>query len=104
MNRRKSHGLPTEADRHPADLKCVPQALWPRVVRHCNFSESRVRAGTSASRVSAIVCRDLFGRLEWSRRRPVDDEWELVAGEMSARGQVGYVASAEVVWCRYPEA
>ena len=62
-----------------------------------------VRSGTSASRVSAIVCRDLFGRLEWSRRRPGDDERELVAGEMSARGHVGYVASAEVVGCRYPE-
>ena len=103
-DRRKSHGLATEAHRYLAGPLRVLHRLRPPVFRLHGLSEFGVQVGTTASRSSGILRRDLFGRLEWSRRRPVENAWKLAATEMSSRGQVGYATLARVVRRRYPEA
>jgi len=104
VNRRKSHGLATEAHRYLAGPLRVLHMLRPPVFRLHGLSEFGVQVGTTASRSRGILRRDLFGRLEWSRLGSVGNKCDFVATEMSPRGQVGYATLAQVVQCRYPEA
>ena len=103
-DRRKSHGLATEAHRYLAGRMRVLQRLQPLALRSHEPSEFGVQVGLPVSRSRGILRRDLFGWLQWFRRRPVENAWKLVATEMSPQGQVGYATLAQVVRRRYPEA